>query len=228
MTQSYKIFIIADEESAKKLQSDLNSMHFSSFKASNSMDIIGEARAKDINLLLADFDSAWTKSRLEYLWNQLRDLKQANNIKIITLIGEDDLVNVQAGIFPDDFVIKPYKGPELGARIKRLIAHYDYSIGHDIIASGDLEINTASCEVTISGMPLILTHKEYELLKFLASNKDRVFTREVLLEQVWGYDYYGGDRTVDVHIRRLRSKLNDTDSSYIKTVRNIGYKFSNT
>ncbi len=203
-------------------------MHLSCVKASNSLDVIGEASGKDINLIVADFDSAWTKNRLEYLWNQLHDLKQANNIKIITLISEDDLVNVQAGIFPDDFVIKPYNPLELGTRIKRLLSNYDYSIGYDIISADNLEINIASCEVTLGGMPLILTHKEYELLKFLASNKDRVFTREVLLEQVWGYDYYGGDRTVDVHIRRLRSKLNDTDSSYIKTVRNIGYKFSDT
>ena len=70
-----------------------------------------------------------------------------------------------------------------------------------------------------------LTFKEYELLKFLASNRGRVYTREALLNKVWGYDYYGGDRTVDVHVRRLRSKIEDSKRTFIETVRNIGYRF---
>ncbi|MBN2463695.1 MAG: response regulator transcription factor, partial [Dehalococcoidia bacterium] len=95
----------------------------------------------------------------------------------------------------------------------------------DLIKCGNLLIDTAKYEVSISGRLLALTFKEYELLKFLARNKGRVFTREALLNEVWGYDYYGGDRTVDVHIRRLRGKLNDLNNTYIQTVRNIGYKF---
>ena len=71
----------------------------------------------------------------------------------------------------------------------------------------------------------MLTFREYELLKFLAGNRGRVFTREALLNKVWGYDYYGGDRTVDVHIRRLRSKTEDSNHAFIETVRNIGYRF---
>ena len=86
-------------------------------------------------------------------------------------------------------------------------------------------IDLARCEVSVNDEPVLLTFKEYELLKFLASNKDRVFTRESLLNKVWGYDYYGGDRTVDVHIRRLRSKIEDSTHTFIETVRNVGYKF---
>ncbi len=228
MKRAQNIIIIADIENARKLQSDLSAMHLSSTKASSSLDNIGDVSTGDIDIVLVDFDSSWTRNKYEYLWTQLHDFKQANNIKIITLIDEDDLVNVQTGIFPDDFIVKPYNALELGTRIKRLLTNGNYPPGCDVIAAGNIEINTASCEVTVGGMPLVLTHKEYELLRFLAGNKDRVFTREILLEQVWGYDYYGGDRTVDVHIRRLRSKLNDTDGSYIKTVRNIGYKFSDT
>jgi DNA-binding response OmpR family regulator len=78
----------------------------------------------------------------------------------------------------------------------------------------------------VGGNPVMLTFREYELLKFLASNRGRVFTREALLNRVWGYDYYGGDRTVDVHIRRLRSKIEDASHTFIETVRNIGYKFN--
>ena len=96
-----------------------------------------------------------------------------------------------------------------------------------MIKCGGLIIDLARCEVTVSGVTVELTFKEYELLKFLASNKGRVFTREALLNKVWGYDYYGGDRTVDVHIRRLRSKIEVSDYSFIETVRNIGYRFKN-
>ena len=73
-----------------------------------------------------------------------------------------------------------------------------------------------------------LTFKEYELLKLLASNSGRVYSREALLDQIWGYDYYGGDRTVDVHVRRLRSKIEDSTHTFIETVRNIGYRFKKT
>jgi two-component system alkaline phosphatase synthesis response regulator PhoP len=95
-----------------------------------------------------------------------------------------------------------------------------------LIKCGDLVIDIAKYEVSIGGKLLALTFKEYELLKFLAKNRGRVFTRETLLNEVWGYDYYGGDRTVDVHIRRLRSKIEDSTHTFIETVRNIGYKFS--
>ena len=95
----------------------------------------------------------------------------------------------------------------------------------DIIRCGDLVIDSAKCEVSLGGKSIILTFKEYQLLKFLANNKGKVFTRDVLLDKVWGWDYYGGDRTVDVHIRRLRSKIEDKDHSFIETVRGIGYRF---
>jgi len=95
----------------------------------------------------------------------------------------------------------------------------------DMIKAGDLIIDVSRYEVTLSGSKLELTFKEYELLKFLASNKGRVYSRDQLLDKIWGYDYYGGTRTVDVHIRRLRSKIEDRRHAFIETVRNIGYKF---
>ena len=79
--------------------------------------------------------------------------------------------------------------------------------------------------VHVAGRHVELTYKEYELLRFLATNRDRVFTRETLLNKVWGYDFYGGARTVDVHIRRLRSKIEDRHNVFIETVRNVGYRF---
>jgi len=86
-------------------------------------------------------------------------------------------------------------------------------------------LNLTKCEVSLANNVIPLTFKEYELLKLLATNPGKVFNREALLNRVWGYDYYGGDRTVDVHIRRLRSKIEDATHNFIETVRNIGYRF---
>jgi len=94
-----------------------------------------------------------------------------------------------------------------------------------IIKCGDLVIDLAKCQVSVGIRLVTLTFREYQLLKFLAGNQGKVFTRDALLDKVWGWDYYGGDRTVDVHIRRLRSKIEDRNHSFIETVRNIGYRF---
>ena len=95
----------------------------------------------------------------------------------------------------------------------------------ELIECGDLVLDLARCEVALNGRLVALTFKEYELLRFLASHPGRVYTRDALLSKVWGYDYFGGDRTVDVHIRRLRSKIEDASHTFIETVRNIGYRF---
>jgi DNA-binding response OmpR family regulator len=127
------------------------------------------------------------------------------------------------GLNIDDFLVSPYDTSELVIRINRLLASRQPEFTEPIEGKG-LVIDPDTCEVTIEGNRVELTFKEYELLKLLASNKGRVFTREALLNKIWGFDYYGGDRTVDVHIRRLRSKIELTQP-YIETVRNIGYRF---
>jgi len=94
-----------------------------------------------------------------------------------------------------------------------------------VLKCGDLVMDLANYTVHVGGRHVELTYKEYELLRFLATNRDRVFTRETLLSKVWGYDFYGGERTVDVHIRRLRAKIEDRHAPFIETVRNVGYRF---
>jgi DNA-binding response OmpR family regulator len=124
----------------------------------------------------------------------------------------------------DDFVLYPLRPGELAARLRRLAGQPE-SDSPDLLRRGALAIDLASYRVSIDGAPVELTYKEYELLRFLATQPDRVFTREALLDKVWGYDFYGGARTVDVHIRRLRSKLEVGGHTFIETVRGVGYRF---
>ncbi|MBI2979836.1 MAG: response regulator transcription factor [Chloroflexi bacterium] len=125
----------------------------------------------------------------------------------------------------DDFLVEPYDITELLCRIKRLLNITADNDNDELIKCGDLTIDLARYEVSVGNRPVMLTFREYELLKFLAQNRGRVFSREALLTRVWDYDYFGGDRTVDVHIRRLRSKIEDSNHAFIETVRNIGYRF---
>lgn len=124
-----------------------------------------------------------------------------------------------------DFIVTPFNGAELVARVRTLLKKVIPTDSDNLIEVGDLVIDVNRYEVLLNGSKVELTFKEYELLRFLASNKGRVYSRDQLLDKIWGYDYYGGTRTVDVHIRRLRSKIEDRKHTFIETVRNIGYKF---
>jgi DNA-binding response OmpR family regulator len=122
----------------------------------------------------------------------------------------------------DDFLVEPATDAELWLRLRRFsTAEGD---GHSIQVGG-LVIHPQSYEVFIDGRPMQLTFKEYELLKFLAAHPERVWDRQALLNRIWAYDYFGGTRTVDVHIRRLRAKLGPRYADLIQTVRQVGYKF---
>jgi DNA-binding response OmpR family regulator len=126
---------------------------------------------------------------------------------------------------PEDFVLWPANSVELLLRVRAILRRRANVDAENILRCGDLVIDLANYKVTLEGHPIELTFKEYELLRFLASNRDKVFTREALLNRVWGYDYFGGARTVDVHIRRLRSKIEDRGHAFIETIRNVGYRF---
>ncbi len=128
----------------------------------------------------------------------------------------------------DDFCMTPVRPRELEARLKHLFWRSGQGTRPELVQYGDLVLNLETYQATISGKPLDLTYMEYELLKFLSSHPGKVFTRETLLSRVWGYDYYGGARTVDVHVRRLRAKLGEERSNLIHTVRSVGYRFGET
>jgi DNA-binding response OmpR family regulator len=125
----------------------------------------------------------------------------------------------------DDFCLAPFHPRELEARLKHLFWRTGRGTRPELIEYGDLILNLETYQAAISGEPLDLTYMEYELLKFLASHPGKVFTRETLLSRVWGYEYYGGARTVDVHVRRLRAKLGEEHANLIQTVRSVGYRF---
>jgi len=125
----------------------------------------------------------------------------------------------------DDFCLAPMRSGELRRRLEHLFWRTGRGTRPELVEYGPLLLNLETYQAAIGGRPLDLTYMEYELLKFLASHPGKVFTRETLLSRVWGYEYYGGARTVDVHIRRLRAKLGEEHAGLIQTVRSVGYRF---
>jgi DNA-binding response OmpR family regulator len=124
----------------------------------------------------------------------------------------------------DDFVLTPVDVDELAVRVARLI-HQIPTVSDEVIGFKELSLNLATYQATLGSEPIDLTYMEYELLRFFATHPARVWSREQLLSRVWGYDYFGGARTVDVHVRRLRAKLGEERASWITTVRSVGYRF---
>jgi DNA-binding response OmpR family regulator len=156
----------------------------------------------------------------------IRRMKTEKNMPSLALVPADMLDKIENLADFDDFLASPFDSRELVLRIRRLLAGSGKAETLPPIQCEGLVLDTTTCDVTVDGRKVELTFKEYELLKLLASHRGRVFTRQELLDKIWGYDYYGGDRTVDVHVRRLRSKIEFSDCVYIETVRNIGYRFA--
>jgi DNA-binding response OmpR family regulator len=155
-----------------------------------------------------------------------RDVPLEPVLLVIAAPQVDDL-ELREDLF-DDFLLTPSRSSELDARLKHLFFRTGRGTRPELIEYGPLALNLETYQAVCSGRPLDLTYMEYELLKFLAAHPGKVFTRETLLSRVWGYDYYGGARTVDVHIRRLRAKLGEEHANLISTVRSVGYRFGET
>ncbi|MDR3583903.1 MAG: response regulator transcription factor [Desulfosporosinus sp.] len=160
-----------------------------------------------------------------------REIRQSSNVPIImvTAKGEDGDRIMGLDIGADDYIVKPFSPGEVMARIRAVLRRLDISEeqSKDIVCHPGLRINIADYEVIIEKQPINLTKKEIEILWILASNPGKVFSRDNLLNSVWGYEYFGDARTVDTHIKRLRSKINisETFSWDIKTIWGVGYKF---
>ncbi len=145
---------------------------------------------------------------------------------LLLLIGGARLTDLELrdDLF-DDFCLNPFHPRELEARLRHLFWRAGSGSRPELVEYAGLVLNLETYQAAIDGEPLDLTYMEYELLKFLAQHPGKVFTRETLLSRVWGYEYYGGARTVDVHIRRLRAKLGEEHANLISTVRSVGYRF---
>jgi DNA-binding response OmpR family regulator len=167
-------------------------------------------------------------TNMESAWAVCRALRKRDGVATPLMLlvpgSQLDELTLRDDLFTD-FCLLPFHPRELEARLRHLFAHSAAEIKPDVVDYGGLALNLETYQASIDGRPLDLTYMEYELLKFLTQNPGKVFTREILLSRVWGYDYYGGARTVDVHIRRLRAKLGEEHANLIQTVRSVGYRF---
>ncbi|MQG14548.1 MAG: response regulator transcription factor, partial [SAR202 cluster bacterium] len=146
-------------------------------------------------------------------------------LPVVAAVPKEAMVDYDPSLNPDEMLFSPVSEAELTARVGQAIYRVSGPAGPKLLKVGDLSIDQERYEVTVSGRRVALTYKEFQLLVLLASNPGRVYTREALLSQIWGYDYLGGTRTVDVHIRRLRSKVESHGHSFVETIWNVGYRF---
>lgn len=155
-----------------------------------------------------------------------KEIRKRYDIPVILLTAKSQIEDKERGFQAgtDDYLVKPFEPKELSFRIKALLRRYDQQNEDSLLKIGGITINKKSYEVQIGSKTLLLPLKEFELLYYLASNPKQVFSREDLIEQIWGLDYEGDERTVDVHIKRLRERFASlTDDFQIKTVRGVGY-----
>jgi len=215
-----RIFVLSNDvlEIRRALQA-LERGGFTTVIVAPTLDAIGMLASEAPDALVIDMAAPWPDDEPRSL---LHD-RVPEGCRTLALLPEARLRELPT-LAVDDFVLHPPNGEEVCARLVRLLALPTEDTAN-VIRCNDLVIDIANYTVTLASRPIDLTYKEYELLRFLATNPDRVFTREALLNRVWGYDYYGGSRTVDVHVRRLRSKIEGRTHTFIETVRNVGYRF---
>lgn len=153
---------------------------------------------------------------------QLESVANESAVPVLVIVDSDQLGLLSAAVGVSDFLARPLSAAEIRLRLHRLT----HAAGTDDVHHfKDLELNLLTYQATLASRPIDLTYMEYELLRFFIEHQGRVWTREQLLSKVWGYEYYGGARTVDVHVRRLRAKLGEERASWITTVRSVGYRF---
>ena len=198
---------------------------FEVLQASNGTDALKIFKTTPPSLMLLDVMLPGMDG-----WQVCREVRKVSNIPIIMLTAKDETFDKVLGLElgADDYMTKPFEGKELLARVKAVLRRSaPASNEKDTLSFPGLTVSLEKYEVYYQGKPVEMPPKELEVLYFLASHQNRVFTREQLLEQVWGFDFFGDSRTVDVHIKRLREKLPDSEQYgwQIRTVWSVGYKF---
>lgn len=221
-----KILIADDDENISELiRLYVTKEGFTAITANNGVKALELFRSESPSIIILDIMMPEMDG-----WQVCREIRKTSNVPIIMLTAKgetfDKVLGLELGA--DDYMVKPFETKELVARIKAVLRRTDSKEqkADKEIVFPKLEINLSNYELKIDGKITEIPPKELELLYFLASNPNRVFTREQLLEEVWGFDYFGDSRTVDVHIKRLREKLEDVEANWqLKTVWGVGYKF---
>ena len=221
-----KVLIVDDDANIVELiKINFESEGFDTVTASNGREAVDKFRAENPSIVIMDVMMPEMDG-----WEACREIRKTSNTPIIMLTAKgetfDKVLGLELGA--DDYMVKPFETKELTARVKAVLRRTEsHEKSNDkSLDYQNLSINISNYELKVKGEIVELPPKELELLYFLASNPNRVFTREQLLEKVWGFDYYGDSRTVDVHIKRLREKLEDVNGNWqLKTVWGVGYKF---
>ncbi|MBS5523369.1 MAG: response regulator transcription factor [Clostridiales bacterium] len=221
--ENLKILVVDDESRMRKLVKDfLSKKGFEVIEAENgeqAVDIFFET--KDIALILLDVMMPKMDG-----WEVCREIRKMSQVPIIMLTAKsdekDELLGFELGV--DEYITKPFSPKILVARVEAILRRSNVIGPDDIIEVGGITLNKAAHEVTIDGRQIELSFKEFELLTYFVTNQGVALSRERILNNVWNYDYFGDARTIDTHVKKLRSKLGDK-GEYIKTIWGMGYKF---
>jgi len=178
---------------------------------------VDEVAGRDVDVLVVELGHGAVRQIRE-----IGRIEESVGIPVMVVAAPEHLLMLESGGVTADFVVSPVDAAEFRIRVGRLAR---VAPGDQVLRFKDLELNPLNYQATLAGEPMDLTFMEYELLRFLVENPVRVWSREQLLSKVWGYEYYGGARTVDVHVRRLRAKLGEERASWIATVRSVGYRW---
>ncbi len=220
----HRVLVISDDWDQKKtLKSGLLEHGFTPVPFGSSQALAETFAPERIEVVVVDLERlAIDGGRL---CASLRRERMLKDLPVVLLVPESQLGRLDLGWGFEDYLTLPVSSQRLAQRLAFLIWKLHRVESKNGFAVGGLHLDFERYEVRVHGQPVDLTYKEFELLKFLATHRGKVFTREVLLDKVWGYDYFGGTRTVDVHIRRLRAKIELGGATYIETIRHVGYKF---
>ena len=212
----------SDRKFARELRLQLIGWGYRPWMADPEESLVEQLQERGADLLILDFTASIGDP--ESLVRTLKANSEMKHIPVVALVEARETPALDFSIGLEDFLVKSDSFEELHTRIRFVLWRLSKLDSDDIIRAGALTMNLASYQVSVSGEQLYLTYKEFELLRFLMTHRGRVFSRDALLRNVWGEEYLGGTRTVDVHIRRLRAKVGPQFDELIQTVRNVGYK----
>ncbi len=224
--QREKILVVDDDKNiCELLRMYLEKEGYQVVMAHNGVDAVNMFGNENPNLVLLDIMLPQLDG-----WQVCREIRKTSDKPIIMLTAKDEVFDKVLGLElgADDYVTKPFDTKEIVARIKAVLRRTSAVKETDVkeVRYDKLSINLSNYEMKVDGVAVDTPPKELELIYHLASNPDRVFTRDQLLDDVWGFDYYGDSRTVDVHIKRLRDKLKGVSSEWeLRTIWSVGYKF---